>query len=173
MDPLFLNYCSLTKKNLTEEACKNRGTALWVLLILGAVYFCAAAVTVILNGGVFGWIFGGIIAVLTVLYGVFVLFAPQLNSAKRAKRNQARYGNAMRTVYSFYDETLHIDCISNGKARDLPYEKIQTVEQTKHLILLCTDQASYPLSKTGFRKGDLDTFTDFICEKAVQAKIEL
>lgn len=174
MEPKFFNLCQFTKRNLTEQYVKQRSVATWVALAVGQIYFIAASVLILRYAdGILETLLGAAVAAGSVAYLITVIFRPHLSAAAKASRDTKKYGSTMKTVYSFFDDTLRVECLTNGKSRDVKYEDIVAVTQTKHLILLRTATTVYPLTKTGFRNGTKGDFLALIRDRAPSAKCDL
>ena len=99
---------------------------------------------------------------------------PKLSAKSQMRRKQELAGvEEIRSRMTFADDVLQICTEKPVEKIDLSYDKLNSISETEHLILLNTrERQIFILDKKGFQNGTQEDFWSLIAQKCPQAKIK-
>lgn len=170
--PCFVNLCTFTKP---VYAAYLRGVEpRWKMPVLVAgIAICVMIIALGVSVGVRLDIMGA--GLLGCVACGLALAQPWMMAYSKIANTQQRYGECQRNVTRFYDDRMTmVNLTANAQATAL-YVDIKKVRETEDFIYLHVGKHCYCAILTGFTRdgGEVDAFRNFICERAVNAKVRL
>ena len=169
MEPVFINHCTLNKKNLAEMAKHTRRGAR-VIVNICSVLLLLVALTEYFVIYDFSTAFFALF--LGVFFFAYVQLLPRISARMTLKRYQVLYHAEVVSELQFFEDHVLMQSEQSKEHIELQYAQIKKVIRTKNLYLLQLGAQLILLAdKTGFSDGaSCSAFEGFIRQKASRSK---
>jgi len=169
MEPVFVNFCTLNKKNLADMAKHTRRGARVIVNICSVLLLIIALFEYFV---VYDFSMAFFSLFLGAFFFAYIQLLPRISARMTVKRYQVLYHAEIVSELQFFDDHILMQSEQSKEHIELQYEQIKKIIRTKNLYLLQLDAHLVLLAdKAGFQNGaSCGVFETFLRQKAIRAR---
>ena len=169
MEPVFVNFCSLNKKNLADMAKHTRRGARVIVNICAVLLLIVALLEYFV---IYDFSMAFFSLFLGAFFFAYVQLLPRISARMTLKRYQVLYHAEVVSELQFFDDHILMQSEQSKEQIDIQYAQMKRVIRTKNLYLLQLGAQLVLLAdKAGFQNGaSCSAFEAFLREKAIRAR---
>lgn len=169
MEPVFINICTLNKKNLADMAKHTRRGARVIVNICSVLLLIVALFEYFV---IYDFSMAFFSLFLGAFFYVYIQLLPRISARMTLKRYQVLYHAEIVSELQFFDDHILMQSEQSKEHIELQYEQIKKIIRTNNLYLLQLDAHLVLLAdKAGFQNGaSCSAFEAFLRQKAIRAR---
>ena len=169
MEPVFVNFCTLNKKNLADMAKHTRRGARVIVNICSVLLLIIALFEYFV---IYDFSTAFFSLFLGAFFFAYIQLLPRISARMTVKRYQVLYHAEIVSELQFFDDHILMQSEQSKEHIELQYEQIKKIIRTKNLYLLQLDAHLVLLAdKAGFKNGaSCGAFEAFLRQKAIRAR---